>query len=327
MDKLTELKDTIKEEFAQYEAMYNGAFSTGNPLLKEVYERVSKRKGKQLRPIMSLIAAKACGKITESTYYAAMILELLHNTTLIHDDVVDEAETRRGRMSINKEFGNKVAVLAGDYLLAQIFGFTNRIKDERILDAVSELGKELSEGEILQLMHSGSPNFDVERYIEVITKKTAVLFSTCMHVGAVSSGTANEKVTEALKEYGRNLGICFQMKDDVFDYMDDEKEIGKPTGNDIKEKKVTLPLIYAYEKMTDDEKQKATETLRKDEDLNEDEIRWFVEKVREKGGIEMAEETMREYQKRAAENLEILPDTECKRTLNEMLKYVVERGK
>ena len=234
MDKLSQIKEPVKAEFARYEKMYDESFATTNPLLKQVYSRVTERKGKQLRPIMLLLAAKACGEVTEASYYSALVLELLHNTTLIHDDVVDEAQIRRGQPSINKEFGNKVAVLAGDYLLAQIFWLTNSIGNKKILKAVSELGKELSDGEILQLMHTGDPDFAVQRYVEVITKKTAVLFSTCMYAGAVSSGKADDNTCESLRSFGNDLGICFQMKDDIFDYSYASEQIGKPVGNDIR---------------------------------------------------------------------------------------------
>ena len=326
MDKLSQIKEPVKAEFARYEKMYDESFATTNPLLKQVYSRVTERKGKQLRPIMLLLAAKACGEVTEASYYSALVLELLHNTTLIHDDVVDEAQIRRGQPSINKEFGNKVAVLAGDYLLAQIFWLANMIGERRILKAVSELGKELSDGEILQLMHTGDPDFAVQRYIEVITKKTAVLFSTCMYAGAVSSGKVDDKACEALRSFGNDLGICFQMKDDIFDYSYASEQIGKPVGNDIREKKITLPLIYAYAAADQDEKAKMDTMLKGDDNLSEKQVRWAVDLVRRHNGVEKTEQKMKEYQAAALEKIDVVKG-ECRDSLVEMLRYVAERDK
>lgn len=326
MDKLSQIKEPVKAEFARYEKMYDESFATTNPLLKQVYSRVTERKGKQLRPIMLLLAAKACGEVTEASYYSALVLELLHNTTLIHDDVVDEAQIRRGQQSINKEFGNKVAVLAGDYLLAQIFWLANMIGERRILKAVSELGKELSDGEILQLMHTGDPDFAVQRYIEVITKKTAVLFSTCMYAGAVSSGKVDDKTCETLRSFGNDLGICFQMKDDIFDYSYASEQIGKPVGNDIREKKITLPLIYAYAAADQEEKVKMDTMLKSEDNLSEEQVRWVVDLVRRHNGVEKTEQKMKEYQASALEKIDVA-EGECRDSLVEMLRYVAERDK
>lgn len=326
MDKLSQIKEPVKAEFARYEKMYDESFATTNPLLKQVYSRVTERKGKQLRPIMLLLAAKACGQVTEASYYSALVLELLHNTTLIHDDVVDEAQIRRGQQSINKEFGNKVAVLAGDYLLAQIFWLANMIGERRILKAVSELGKELSDGEILQLMHTGDPDFAVQRYIEVITKKTAVLFSTCMYAGAVSSGKVDDKTCEMLRSFGNDLGICFQMKDDIFDYSYGSEQIGKPVGNDIREKKITLPLIYAYAAADQEEKAKMDTMLKSEDNLSEEQVRWVVDLVRRHNGVEKTEQKMKEYQASALEKIDVA-EGECRDSLVEMLRYVAERDK
>ena len=326
MDKLSQIKEPVKAEFARYEKMYDESFATTNPLLKQVYSRVTERKGKQLRPVMLLLAAKACGEVTEVSYYSALVLELLHNTTLIHDDVVDEAQIRRGQPSINKEFGNKVAVLAGDYLLAQIFWLANMIGERRILKAVSDLGKELSDGEILQLMHTGDPDFAVQRYIEVITKKTAVLFSTCMYAGAVSSGKVDDKTCETLRSFGNDLGICFQMKDDIFDYSYASEQIGKPVGNDIREKKITLPLIYAYVAADQEEKLKMDTMLKSEDNLSEEQVRWVVDLVRRHNGVEKTEQKMKEYQASALEKIDVA-EGECRDSLVEMLRYVAERDK
>ena len=326
MDKLSQIKEPVKAEFARYEKMYDESFATTNPLLKQVYSRVTERKGKQLRPIMLLLAAKACGEVTEASYYSALVLELLHNTTLIHDDVVDEAQIRRGQPSINKEFGNKVAVLAGDYLLAQIFWLANMIGERKILKAVSELGKELSDGEILQLMHTGDPDFAVQRYIEVITKKTAVLFSTCMYAGAVSSGKVDDKTCETLRSFGNDLGICFQMKDDIFDYSYASEQIGKPVGNDIREKKITLPLIYAYAAADQEEKAKMDTMLKSEDNLSEEQVRWVVDLVRRHNGVEKTEQKMKVYQASALEKIDVA-EGECRDSLVEMLRYVAERDK
>jgi octaprenyl-diphosphate synthase len=295
------IKKPITTEFAKFEELFQAAFKTENPMLKEVYAHVLQAKGKQIRPILTLLSAKLCGIVNHSTYFAAISLELLHSASLIHDDVVDETLQRRGRPSVNSAFNNKVAVLSGDYLLSQVFSYAGKFDDARLIDAFTGVGKSLAEGELLQLENFNKPNFDEDRYLEIIKRKTAILFSTCMYTGAISSRLATDDQVEALRLFGEYLGICFQIKDDIFDYTD-SKEIGKPTANDIREKKMTLPLIYAYNHASSEEKIQVGEYL-KQEELSQEAINFLVNLAYKKGGIEYAEYRMEEYRQKAIDLL------------------------
>ncbi len=325
MSELAAIKQPIHAEFATFERMYAESLQTENGLLSQVYAHLLGTKGKQIRPILALLSAKLCGKITENTHISAMSLELLHTASLIHDDVVDETLQRRGKPSVNGLFGNKIAVLSGDYLLSKVFAYAGNMGDRRLIDAFANLGKSLSEGELLQLQNAHNPQFDEQVYIEVIRKKTAVLFSTCMFTGAVSSTLASAEQIEQLHLFGEYLGICFQIKDDIFDYSD-SKEIGKPTANDIREKKITLPLIYAYNHASDEEKAQA-KTLLQQNELSANDISFFINLAKEKGGIEYAETVMNSYCEKAKTLLNDFDNEEIKQSLITMLDYVVMRKK
>jgi octaprenyl-diphosphate synthase len=325
MSQLTEIKQSIKAEFAVFEKIYFESLQSDNVLLSHIFSYVLSTKGKQIRPILLLLSAKLCGGITETTYSSALCVELLHATSLIHDDVVDSALLRRGNPSVNAEFGNKIAVLGGDYLLSKVFSIAGKMKDERLIDAFSNLGKALAEGELLQLKVADDPQFDEEIYLEIIRKKTAILFSSCMFAGAVSSAKASDEQTEKLYQYGELLGLCFQIKDDIFDYSNN-KEIGKPTANDIREKKITLPLIAAYQKASEAEKVKAHQLL-KQKNLSAEDIVFFLHLTEKYKGIEQAEAVMRNYVERAKTLLNDFSNQEIKAALCRMIDYVVMRKK
>lgn len=319
------IKKPIITEFAKFEELFKAAFKTENPLLQQVYAHVLATKGKQIRPIMTLLTAKLCGSVNHSTYFAAIGLELLHTASLIHDDVVDETAQRRGAPSVNSAFSNKIAVLSGDYLLSQVFSYAGKFDDKRLIDAFTNLGKTLAEGELLQLQNYNRPQFNEANYLEIITKKTAVLFSTCMFTGAVSSVLATDDQIEKLRLFGEYLGICFQIKDDIFDYSD-STEIGKPTANDIREKKITLPLIYAYNNASAEEKAEIDRCLQQDE-LDAEAIAYLVKLAHRKGGIEYSEFRMEEYRQKAISLLSDFSNKEIVDSLITTMDYVVARNK
>ncbi len=325
MSQLAEIKQPIMAEFAVFEKIYFESLQSDNVLLSHIFNYVLSTKGKQIRPILLLLSAKLCGSVTETAYSSALCVELLHATSLIHDDVVDNSLLRRGNPSVNAEFGNKVAVLGGDYLLSKVFSIAGKMKDDRLIDTFSNLGKALAEGELLQLKVADDPQFDEETYLEIIRKKTAILFSSCMLAGAVSSEKASEKQIEKLYQYGELLGLCFQIKDDIFDYSDNQ-EIGKPTANDIREKKITLPLSAAYQKASEEEKNKAHQLL-KQQELNTEDITFFLHLTEKYNGIKQAEEVMKKYVEQAKVLLNDFSNQEVKTALCQMIDYVVMREK
>ena len=243
MDKLQQIKLPIDKEFEEFRRLFDSSLQSSNSLLSEVLSYIKQRNGKMMRPILALLIAKLFGEINDSTLHAALSLELLHTASLVHDDVVDESTERRGQLSVNAVFNNKVAVLTGDYLLATALVEVGMTRNYGIIDIVSKLGQDLAEGELLQLSNVSNPEYSEDIYFDVIRKKTAVLFAACMKAGALSVGAGDEKA-EYARLFGEYIGLCFQIKDDIFDYYE-SKEIGKPTGNDMLEGKLTLPALYA----------------------------------------------------------------------------------
>lgn len=325
MTETTAIKKPIEKEFAKYEELYLAGFDTDNSILKQVYTHILATKGKQIRPTLTILASTICGATTDLTYFSAISLELLHSASLIHDDVVDETLLRRGKPSVNSAFNNKVAVLSGDYMLSQILSYSNKIDDKRIIESFATLGKALAEGELLQLAKTEDLFFDEKHYLDIITKKTAILFSTCMYAGAISSKIANNQQIEQLRLFGEYLGICFQIKDDIFDYFD-SKELGKPTANDIREKKITLPLIHAYNKASKEE-QEMIRTMLHVPELSEDTISFLLDFAKNNGGIDYAAKQMELYAQRAIKMLDIFPDNAVKQSLVAVMDYVIKRNK
>ena len=239
MDNSSLIKSPISEELEDFKKLFESTLSSSNLLLNSVIAHIRQKNGKMMRPILVLLAAKLFGKVCPATLHAAVALELLHNASLVHDDVVDESTERRGQLSVNAIFNNKVAVLAGDYLLATALVQVGITRNHDIIDIVSCLGQDLADGELLQLSNVSNLHFSEEVYFDVIRKKTAVLFAACTKAGALSVGASDEKA-ESARLFGEYIGLCFQIKDDIFDYSE-SKEIGKPTGNDMVEGKLTLP--------------------------------------------------------------------------------------
>lgn len=307
-----------------FKHLFGESLSSSNLLLQQVIMHIRQKNGKMMRPMLVLLAAKLLGGVRPATLHAAASLELLHTASLVHDDVVDESTERRGQLSVNAIFNNKVAVLAGDYLLATALVQAGLTRNLGIIDLISSLGRELAEGELLQLSNVSNEQFSEDVYFEVIRKKTAALFAACTKAGALSVGADAEK-TEFLRRFGEYIGLCFQIRDDIFDYYE-SKEVGKPTGNDMLEGKLTLPALYALNSTHD--KEAAEIALRvKSGKATSDEIGRLIAFAKRQGGIEYAIRAMDEYRNKALDLLSFVPDDEVKDALAAYINYVVEREK
>lgn len=324
MDSISLIKSPISAELEDFKKHFDTCLSSSNLLLNSVIAHIRQKNGKMMRPILVLLAAKLYNEVRPATLHAAVALELLHTASLVHDDVVDESTERRGQLSVNAIFNNKVAVLTGDYLLATALVEVGMTRNYAIIDLVSNLGQDLAEGELLQLSNVSNPEYSEEVYFDVIRKKTAVLFAACMKAGALSVGVDDEKA-EYARLFGEYIGLCFQIKDDIFDYYD-SKKIGKPTGNDMLEGKLTLPVLYALNSTKD----KAAEEIAvkvKSGSATTDEIDYLIEFAKQQGGIEYAVQTMLAFKEKALSLLLTLPDTDVKTALVAYLNYVVDRDK
>ena len=325
MDQLSLIKQPIEREFCEFTDLFKQSLTHGDRLLSEVLAHIRQRGGKRMRPILTLLIAKSYGGVTRVTQNAAIGLELLHTASLVHDDVVDESEERRGQASVNATYNNKAAVLVGDFILSTALLHVSFTNDQRIVENLAELGRTLASGELLQLWNISNKEISEDIYYEVIKQKTAVLFESCAAIGALSAGASDEEVRRA-SQFGQNLGIMFQIRDDIFDYYD-SKEIGKPTGNDMAEGKLTLPVIYAlnhspYESMINLAKKVKAGTI------NSDEIAVLVEFTKQQGGIEYAEKRMEDFHAEALKYLdESIPDPEIRQSLMAYLEYIIKRNK
>ena len=316
MDSISFIKSPISAELEDFKKHFDSCLSSSNLLLNSVIAHIRQKNGKMMRPILVLLAAKLYNEICPATLHAAVALELLHTASLVHDDVVDESTERRGQLSVNAVFNNKVAVLTGDYLLATALVEVGMTRNYGIIDIVSKLGQDLAEGELLQLSE--------DIYFDVIRKKTAVLFAACMKAGALSVGAGDEKA-EYARLFGEYIGLCFQIKDDIFDYYE-SKEIGKPTGNDMLEGKLTLPALYALNSTRDKQAQEIAAKV-KSGTATTDEIARLIEFSKANGGIEYATKVMIEFKEKALSLLASMEDTDVKKALVCYLDYVVEREK
>lgn len=324
MDSISVIKAPIEAELAAFKELFDSSLSSSNTLLDSVVSHIRRRSGKMMRPILVLLTARLYGAVSPATLHAAVSLELLHNASLVHDDVVDESTQRRGQLSVNAIFNNKVSVLTGDYLLATSLVHAERTDSLQIIRLVSSLGQDLADGELLQLSNVSNHSFSEKVYFDVIRKKTAALFAACTEAAAYSVGVSAEKV-EFARLLGEYIGICFQIKDDIFDYFD-SKEIGKPTGNDMLEGKLTLPALYVLNTVTDDWAQEIAFKV-KDGVATVDEIARLIAFVKENGGIEYAMQTIQDYKRKALDLLKSLPDSNVCDALRAYLDYVVDREK
>lgn len=323
MDYLSLIKQPISAEIADFIALFNQSLTHDDGMLGQALEHIRQRAGKRMRPMLILLMAKNFGRITDATQHAAVGLELLHTASLVHDDVVDESQERRGQASVNATYDNKVAVLVGDFILSTALLNVAKTGDQRIVEYLAELGRTLSNGEILQLTNIQNQEISEEVYYQVIKQKTAALFEACAGIGALSAGASTELVEEA-KRFGQNLGIIFQIRDDIFDYYD-SPEIGKPTGNDMAEGKLTLPVIYALNNSSYGSMQTLARKVKAGE-VNPDEIAVLVEFAKQQGGIEYAERRMWEFHAEAAEFIEkSVGDPAIRAALSAYLDYVIKR--
>lgn len=290
-------------------------------LLDKIMDYIVKRKGKQIRPLFVFLSAGTCGKITDSTFRGASLIELLHTATLVHDDVVDNSNYRRGFFSVNALWKNKIAVLVGDFLLSRGMALSLDNKDFDLLSIVNTAVQQMSEGELLQMEKARHLDISEEIYYEVIRQKTASLISSCCAVGACSSGAGGNTV-ETMRKFGEHVGMAFQIKDDLFDYGDDE--IGKPVGIDIKEKKLTLPLIHSLSKASWLEKRKIIGMVKNDSE-NSTKVREVISFVKESGGIDYARKAMERYYQQALDLLKTMPESKYKTSLSQLVRFTIER--
>jgi octaprenyl-diphosphate synthase len=324
MAVLDKIQAPIKDEMEKFEDIFKASMKSKVPLLNIVTNYLLRRKGKQMRPMFVFLSAKLNGNVTDATYTAASLIELLHTATLVHDDVVDESYERRGVFSINALWKSKIAVLMGDYLLTKGLLLSVDKKAYDLLEICTEAVREMIEGELLQIQRSRSMNVNREQYFEVIRKKTATLISACAACGAKSTGSDADTVNR-MKLFGEYVGTAFQIKDDLFDYQD-KGLIGKPTGNDIKEKKLTLPLIFALENSNKSEKRDILTTISR-HNKNKEKVKKVVEFVVSKGGLDYASGMMNDYKNKAIELLSVYPDSDVKTSLIEFVNYTIERNK
>jgi len=330
MASISDIRQPIEAEWKRYEKVLHETLRADDKVQQHVLDYILSQRGKQLRPLVVLLCAQICNPITDKSLRSAVALDLLHNASLVHDDVVDNSDMRRGQPAVHSQWTNKVAVLMGDYMLAKVIGLVAEVRNIRILEIVSSLGQSLSSGEVLQLHYGASMWIDEAQYMKIIDQKTAQLFQACAEAGAESAGCTQRQRT-ALREYGRLLGLCFQIKDDIFDYSDLE-EIGKPTMSDLRDGKVTLPLIEALRRAPQDEaaaiKAKGEWLVAKEEREQKEEakvleeVKSFVMRFK---GDEYAVQRMLDYKKQATEALNVFRDNAEKRSLLGLLDYAINR--
>lgn len=308
----------------EFEKKFRESMRSNVALLDKITHFIVKRKGKQMRPMFVFLTAKMIKGIDESTYNAASLIELLHTATLVHDDVVDDSNERRGFFSLNALWKNKIAVLVGDFLLAKGLLLSVDNKEHHLLQLVSNAVREMSEGELLQIEKARKLNITEDVYYNVIRQKTASLLASCCACGASSTG-ADEETIEQMRLFGEHVGMAFQIKDDIFDYGDGEN-IGKPTGIDIKERKMTLPLIYALNK-ADKKQRRRIINIVKNHNEDKAKVQEVIAFVVESGGIKYAVEKMHEYRKKALDILYNFEDNAARRSLEGLVIYTTERNK
>jgi octaprenyl-diphosphate synthase len=324
MSALTGIRKPVETEMAEFEAYFSRTMRSDIPLLNIILNYILRRKGKQMRPLLVFLTAKLNGVIVESTYIAATCIELLHTASLVHDDVVDDAHERRGSLSINALWNSKIAVLLGDYLLSTGMHICVEKSRYDMLEIISEAVKSMSEGELLQLQKARKLNIKEEDYYKIIISKTAALLAACTACGARSVSEEPETI-QLMKDFGENIGIAFQIRDDILDY-EGTGLTGKTVGNDIKEKKITLPLIHALEQSANSKKRHILNIV-KNKKKTRVEIGEVISFVMDYGGLNYAELKMNQYSDKALAILDSYPDSEVKESLKEFIHYTTSRKK
>ncbi len=320
---LNTIKQPIEKELERFEQHFREAMRSKVPLLDRIMYYIVRRKGKQVRPMFVFLSAKLCGEVNEASFVASSLVELLHTATLVHDDVVDDSYERRGFFSINALWKNKVAVLVGDYLLAQGLLLALRNKEFRLLEILSESVKAMSEGELLQLEKARRLDIKESVYYDIIRQKTASLIAAACSAGAAST-TKDEEMIERMRQFGEYIGIAFQIKDDIFDFGTDN--VGKPLGIDIQEKKLTLPLIYALDNASSSDKKRIIRIIKKYGDRPE-KVKKVIDFVHQSGGLEYAKKAMDDYSKKAFGILNTFPEVPSRLALEELVVFVTKRKK
>jgi len=327
MEKIStydKVRGCVDAEMKEFELMFEGVLRTRVPLADSVIHYFLERSGKQMRPIMTLLAAKMLGRVTPATIQGAAALELLHNATLMHDDVVDMSDQRRGAETINKIWGNNVAVLMGDFFLSKCLACSNATGSLQISNVLADMVAMLVEGELEQLSNIRSHMLSEEAYFSVIRGKTASLFAACMRVGALSAG-ANEDEVNRLAKIGELMGLIFQIRDDIFDYFPSSSEVGKPTGHDILEGKITLPLLYALQHAPAEDARRMKAILDQSE-LSSDQVALLVEFAKKLGGIEYAQARMKNIAFEASQMLATFPESPSRDAMLLLLDYFIGRN-
>lgn len=324
MSSLKKIQAPIQDEMKAFEPKFRDYMASKVALLDRITYYIVKRKGKQLRPMLVFLSAKLHGEIGDSSYRGAALVELMHTATLVHDDVVDDSNMRRGFFSLNALWKNKIAVLVGDYLLSRVLLLSVENKEFQLLELISTAVREMSEGELLQIEKARRLDIDEQVYFDIITKKTASLIASCCAVGTASV-TKNEAEIGNMRLFGEYLGIAFQIKDDLFDFQKTAKT-GKPTGIDIQEQKMTLPLIYALRNASSADRKFMIRVVKK-HNHDRKKVESVMAMVRDSGGIEYAEEKMNSYFQKALNLLDGYPESEAKNSLLELAEYVIQRSK
>lgn len=319
---LSDISKPIKSELEQFDSLFKDSMKSKVGIVDLIVRYILRQKGKKIRPLLVLLSSKIAGGVNERSYRGAVLVELLHTATLIHDDVVDNADKRRGVWSINALFKNKVSVLMGDYLLSKGLMIAVDGKDFDFLGVITDAVRRMSEGELLQIQKTRKLDIDEETYFRVISDKTASLLETCCVIGAMSTSD-NPEYHAAMKKFGHSIGISFQIRDDILDYEGSSSIIGKPVGGDIKEKKITLPLIYSLNQVSKSKAAEIRKLLKNGKD--KDKVKKIIEFVRENNGIAYAIETARRYSTEAKESLKVFPDSPAKISLEALVDFITER--
>ena len=323
MTNFDEIRDLISSYLERLQKIIKQSLSSNSPLLNKIVDKYLETKGKQIRPIIVVLSAKFFGaEVSDGVLCGAASVELLHNASLIHDDVIDETKQRRGHDTINNTWDNHIAVLVGDFFVSNALACAIRTNDFRVISTISELGKELSTGEIDQIDVAKHHSIDEQTYFSIINKKTASLFQSCVKVGGYSVGASDIDIAN-LSKFVELLGLSFQIKDDIFDYFKDDA-IGKPTGNDLREGKVTLPLIYALSR-TESPRHGEMRRLADSDSLTTEQIETLIDFAKAEGGIEYAYATMERLRAEARSILEPYPDNEAKRAFLSLFDYIIKR--
>lgn len=323
MTNFDEIRDLISSDLERLQKIIKQSLSSNSPLLNKIVDKYLETKGKQIRPIIVVLSAKFFGaEVSDGVLCGAASVELLHNASLIHDDVIDETKQRRGHDTINNTWDNHIAVLVGDFFVSNALACAIRTNDFRVISTISELGKELSTGEIDQIDVAKHHSIDEQTYFSIINKKTASLFQSCVKVGGYSVGASDIDIAN-LSKFVELLGLSFQIKDDIFDYFKDDA-IGKPTGNDMREGKVTLPLIYALSH-TDAPRHGEMRRLADSDSLTTEQIETLIDFAKAEGGIEYAYATMERLRAEARSILEPYPDNEAKQAFMSLFDYIIKR--